>query len=214
MNRNLKAAQTKFHNRAGSLSSNSTSSEEDHIEVSDSEEEFERNPKLFYERSPRSKDMNMWYWRKLRVDVENPRKRMNRPQRTNFPKGWNVEKATTLDYFSLILDKECIQKIVMRTNEYIKARAEKAMGKYIITWKVLTFEEFHVFLGLFFWMGLARFSDMKDHWSKSPIFCNNSFNCHMSRDRFLEIIREIRFDDPARIGYEAPTNKLFTLMYS
>ena len=95
----------------------------------------------------------MWYWKKLRVDVENPRKKMNRPQRVYFPKGWNVEKATTLDYFSLILDKECIQKIVMRTNEYVKAKAQKATGKVQFKWNELTFEEFHVFLGLFFGWG-------------------------------------------------------------
>jgi hypothetical protein len=184
----------------------------------DSEEDDLLNPK--FKRSTSDQKITTNYWKKLDIDLESSRKFLFKPQSITLPKNWNSKNPTTLDFFSLILDDDFFQKVVTRTNEYAKDTIEanekdsKVNKNQKSAWKDLSIDEFRIFLGLFFWMGLVRLPDMKDHWSTSHIFQNSSFTKHMSRDRFLEILRNLRFDDPKQKNNDPPYNKIFLLIHT
>lgn len=91
---------------------------------------------------------------------------------------------------------------------------------HTIKWKDLTVAEFKIFLGLFYWMGLMRLPEMEDHWSMETIFRNLDFTAYMSRDRFLQILRSMKFHDSSAAPREqeedisSPENKLSVLMHA
>jgi len=170
--------------------------------------------------TPDRKKKILDYWTKLEdILLEKERKSFFEPPSIDLPKNWSQKNdPKTLDFLSLILDDNFLAKVVKRTNDYVQEKASSKNEKDLkghkthkSAWKDLSVDEFRVFLGLLFWMGLVRLPDMKDHWSTSYIFQNSSFTQHMSRDRFLAILRNVRFDDLKQKDHDPPYNKIFTL---
>lgn len=64
------------------------------------------------------------------------------------------------------------------------------------TWSAVTLEEMKVFLGLAFAMGIIKKPTITSYWSTEPLMKTEYFNKCMSRDRFLSILRYIRFSSP------------------
>jgi hypothetical protein len=100
-----------------------------------------------------------------------------------------------------------------KTRRRLSTRRKKVVRRsHMVKWKDLTVDEFKTFLGLFYWMGLVRLPDMEDHWSTEAIFKNIKFKEHMSRDRFLQILRHMKFHDSSLKVLTSPENKLSVLM--
>ncbi len=133
-----------------------------------------------------------------------------------------------IHYLQLLLNHEFFDKVVLETNlarkrkqmedektrrRFISIRRKKVVRRsHMVKWKDLTVDEFKTFLGLFYWMGLVRLPDMGDHWSTEAIFNNIKFKEHMSRDRFLQILRHMKFHDSSLKVLTSPENKLSVLM--
>jgi hypothetical protein len=157
------------------------------------------------------------------------------------------KKENPIYYLQLLLDNKFFEKVIHGTNLAKKISQElkkngiennadshrmtRSMTRrntstmnnvtrrrsHTVKWKDLTVAEFKIFLGLFYWMGLMRLPEMEDHWSMDTIFRNLDFTAYMSRDRFLQILRSMKFHNSAAAKEEeisSPENRLSVLMYS
>ncbi|KAJ8939480.1 hypothetical protein NQ318_022534 [Aromia moschata] len=73
----------------------------------------------------------------------------------------------------------------------------------ITEWKDVTLKELKVFLGIWFHMGNIRINRLQDYWKKDELFAIPGLQKHMSRNRFMLIMRCLHFsknptkeDDP------------------
>nr|XP_012143764.1 PREDICTED: piggyBac transposable element-derived protein 3-like [Megachile rotundata] len=90
------------------------------------------------------------------------------------------------DFFELLFDNTFFSLTVNETNNYGKIIFEKK-------WKELTISEFKVFLSLLLHMGTIKCPRIDNYWSKSEQFGFQWFSRHMSRQRFQNILRSLRF---------------------
>lgn len=145
------------------------------------------------------------------------------PSKSFLPKGCLSKFMTPVDYLFLIVDDKFFEAVCEQTNKYMERKAAdreimanllKRQGKrsHQVTWRRLTITELKIFLGLFYWMGLVRLPDIKDHWSKASIFRNSDFSKNMPRDRFLQILQNLRFCTSDDAELELPRNKLAILI--
>lgn len=101
------------------------------------------------------------------------------------------------DFFSLLVTDIFLLHIIEQTNVYAE---EVFLGKNtteksrITTWKPLDLPEFKVFLGLWFHMGNIKVNRLQDYWKTDDLFNFPCFQHHMSRNRFLLILRCLHFD--------------------
>ena len=156
------------------------------------------------------------------------------------------KKENPIYYLQLLLDNEFFEKVIHETNLAKKIsqieknvadaqRMTRSMARkntspktnmtkrrsHTVKWKDLTVAEFKIFLGLFYWMGLMRLPEMEDHWSMETVFRNVDFTAYMSRDRFLQILRSMKFHDSAAATItreqeeiSSPENRLSVLMHA
>jgi hypothetical protein len=114
---------------------------------------------------------------------------------------------------SNIISRRITRSITRRNISEIKTVVGRR-SSHTVKWKDLTVPEFKIFLGLFYWMGLVRLPEIGDHWSIERIFGNHDFAAHMSRDRFLQILRSMKFHDSNQELATYPENRLSVLMHA
>lgn len=101
-----------------------------------------------------------------------------------------------IDYFRLLLDDDFLNLIVEQTNIYAQevfcqpGISEKSR---IVRWKPLSAVELLTFLGLVLHTGTIKLNKIQDYWKVHPLFNFKCFSSHMSRDRFLLIMRCLHF---------------------
>ncbi|KAF6207752.1 hypothetical protein GE061_016200 [Apolygus lucorum] len=94
-------------------------------------------------------------------------------------------------YFELYADPEFYQTIVTNTNEF--GAGSKDETEKLPEWKELTEQEMRVFVGLVLHMGHIQIPHLADYWNKDPLLNMSCFSSHMSRSRFLMILKCLRF---------------------
>lgn len=107
----------------------------------------------------------------------------------------NTSNFTPFNYFSLFFPQDLLQYIVDQTNlyadQFIASNPNSSYAR-MFNWRRLTLEEFKVFLGLTFNMGLTKKNEVHAYWSTIPIHHMPIFSAVMSRTRYdsapLEII--------------------------
>lgn len=104
-----------------------------------------------------------------------------------------------IDYFSVLLDNECLENIVNFTNknalEVFTSYPGLTPKSRINKWKNLTVPEFKIFLGLLLHTGTIKLSRLNDYWKTHYLFSLPCFSRYMSRDRFLLIMRCLYFTE-------------------
>lgn len=101
-----------------------------------------------------------------------------------------------IDYFRAIFDDDILNLVVRETNNYAEqvflsaAISEKSR---ITRWKPVTPDEMLTFIALVFHTGTIRLNRLQDYWKTHPLFNIRCFGEHMSRDRFLLIMRCLHF---------------------
>jgi hypothetical protein len=65
----------------------------------------------------------------------------------------------------------------------------------ITAWKHTNIQEMKLFIGLLFHTGSIRVNRLEDYWKTSELFSINFFRQHMSRNRFMLILRNLHFTD-------------------
>jgi len=113
-----------------------------------------------------------------------------------------------IDYFDLLVSDDFYNFIVEETNLYAVEVLSLSSDKSRIThWKDLTTAELKVFLGLLYHTGTIRLNKLEDYWKQDDLFNIPCFKKHMSRNRFLLILRVLHFSHDA----VDPNDRLFKI---
>lgn len=99
-----------------------------------------------------------------------------------------------IDYFNLLVSDSFYNLVIDETNLYaVEILSKSSVQARISHWKDLTVDEFKVFLGLLFHTGTIRLNKLEDYWITDDLFDLQCFRKHMSRNRFLLILRALHF---------------------
>lgn len=121
------------------------------------------------------------------------------------------EHVQTLDEcFHLFIDEEIIHNIIFYTN--MKAIESMPANK---KWKLVDNIEMNAFFGLLLLMGRFRESRecKNDLWEKNEALSRRFYTAVMSRDRFTDILKYLRFDDTATRVERKSNDKLAPLRH-
>lgn len=103
-------------------------------------------------------------------------------------------EAKPSDYFRLFVDDGFLENIITETNKYAEnmflSRGHIERSR-ITEWRDLNEEELLKFIGLVYHMGNVKLNKLQDYWKTSRLFNFKCFADHMSRDRFLLILRNL-----------------------
>ena len=119
----------------------------------------------------------------------------------------SIEK--TFDYF---LPEEVLKKIAHYSNLYVEKYNERAVqqGKNQIEWMRTNAEEIRAFIGFLILSGvlLAQKEPLHSLWEGDAAFQRPIFSATFGRNRFIELLRFIRFDDKESRKIREETDKL------
>lgn len=121
------------------------------------------------------------------------------------------ENGEPYDYFRMLLDVDFLNQIVMETNRYAEEvfLSSSALDRSRISeWKELTVPELLCFIGVTLHMGTIKINRVQDYWKKHRLFNLTCFSRHMSRDRYLIIMRCLHFSKNPEIGDPRPDDRL------
>nr|XP_012153187.1 PREDICTED: piggyBac transposable element-derived protein 4-like [Megachile rotundata] len=94
--------------------------------------------------------------------------------------------ADPYDFFEFLFDNYFFSTIAMETNRYAETKSNNQ-------WKEMTVTEFKTFLGLLLHMGTIKCPKLQNYWSTHRLFGFHCFPQRMSRNRFHDILRSLRF---------------------
>lgn len=103
-----------------------------------------------------------------------------------------------IDYFKLYFDLSLLQMIIEETNRYQLQNVGPERSK-MKSWISLTVEEFKKFLGLSILMGHVLKGLLKNYWSTDPLLSTPIFIQMMTRNRYLQILRYLHFQNNEEI---------------
>ncbi|PIO27980.1 hypothetical protein AB205_0063690, partial [Aquarana catesbeiana] len=110
----------------------------------------------------------------------------------------DTENFTPINFFNLIFMEDMLASVVAQCNLYAQQFILQNPTSYYARpyeWRDLTVEEFKVFFGLTFNMGLTKKNELCSYWSTHPIHHMPLFSAVMPRTRYLMIMRFLHFSD-------------------
>ncbi|XP_014259734.1 piggyBac transposable element-derived protein 4-like [Cimex lectularius] len=105
------------------------------------------------------------------------------------------QKSEPIDYLLLLIDNELFDLICERTNNYASKLMKEDGNEKAHDWVELKTCELKIFVGLLLHMGHLQIPHIEDYWNKDPLFNMTCFSSHMSLNRFLMILKCLRFAD-------------------
>lgn len=123
-------------------------------------------------------------------------------------------EAKPYDYFRLFVDNGFLENIITETNKYAENLFLSRCGNErsrITDWKDLKEEELLKFIGLVYHMGNVKLNKLQDYWRTSRLFNFKCFADHMSRDRFLVILRSLHFSTNPEPNQPEPNDRLYKI---
>ncbi|XP_046666746.1 piggyBac transposable element-derived protein 4-like [Homalodisca vitripennis] len=116
-----------------------------------------------------------------------------------------------VDWFLLLVDDQLLESIVADTNRYafdLFFGPSTEPRSRIHRWKDLTLDELKKFIGLLLHTGTFKLNRLNDYWKTHRMFNLNCFRDHMSRDRFLIILRCIHFSHHQNVAQGVQEDRL------
>jgi hypothetical protein len=113
------------------------------------------------------------------------------------------ENSTPFDIFSLFVDDEILNLLVVETNRYAEQRINGGIyssNSRIQNWKPTNSEEIKKFLGLILYMGIVKINPIANYWSTSVLYNLKLPRTIMSRNRFELLLSNFHFADNTRIS--------------
>jgi len=102
------------------------------------------------------------------------------------------------DYFKLFLTDDILNCMVLETNrnaeQYLKSIRLSRSSKFH-SWEPIVLEDMTKFIGLLLWMGVVKYLNIADYWSKAERYENSVAPKIMSRNKFELILRFWHFSD-------------------
>ncbi|XP_032688641.1 piggyBac transposable element-derived protein 4-like [Odontomachus brunneus] len=99
-----------------------------------------------------------------------------------------------LHYFELLFDLSMLEIITQETNRY-QSQNPESYRLHMQPWVDLTVEELKTFIDLTILMGHVRKGSIQDYWSTDSILLTSIFRQTMSRNRYLQILRYLHFQN-------------------
>ncbi|GFR69950.1 PiggyBac transposase Uribo1 [Elysia marginata] len=115
---------------------------------------------------------------------------------------------TPSDFYTLFINDELINHMVIRTNLYARdviASTQLKPSSRMHQWVPTDIGEMLTFLGLLLLMGIVKKPSFHDYWSTDPLIRTPVFPAAMSRDRFILILKFWHLNDNAN---QPPTNQV------
>lgn len=112
-----------------------------------------------------------------------------------FPRTFNVETATPLEYFSLFFEETMFQKIATETNLYAERCAEEHTADNL--WLPTDAAEMRAFFGLNILMGVNPKPEYVDYWSTDPFLGVSGFLQTMTVNRYEKLCQYIHCNNAA-----------------
>ena len=116
--------------------------------------------------------------------------------------------------FELIFSEDILQLIINATNEranlFFKKHTTKNHKIHGLKWKPVTIKEMRIFTYLLLNMTLVKLPTIHDYWCYSPVVTGPSIYTKniMSRDRFLQILKFLRFNKSSEFIKGEPWSRL------
>lgn len=127
----------------------------------------------------------------------------------------NVPQSSSYDqlfFFELFFDDKLVDMIVGESNKYhesIPIRCKDSnKRKHQKAWQPIDRKEMYVFLATFMLMSAVKKSKIQEYWSTDPLIETPIFKKIMPRDRFIEILRALHFNDNEK---QVPGDRLFKI---
>lgn len=122
--------------------------------------------------------------------------------------GWKSDVIANCieDYLHIFLPDSLIEKLCHWTNK--RARIHITNKDVSWTYVDVTLEEMKVFLGLSMAMGIIKKPTVESYWSTEDLMKTPYFSSCMSRNRYKQILRFIRFSDPCTANPEEKNSRL------
>lgn len=127
----------------------------------------------------------------------------------------NVPQNSSYDelfFFELFFDDKLVDIIVEQSNKYhesIPVRCKDSnKRKHQKPWVEINRNEMYVFLATFMLMSAVKKSKIQEYWTNDPLIETPIFKKIMPRDRFLEILRALHFNDN---GKQVSGDRLFKI---
>lgn len=102
------------------------------------------------------------------------------------------------DYFKLFLTDDILNCMVLETNrnaeQYLKSIRLSRSSRFH-SWEPIVLEDMTKFIGLLLWMGVVKYPNIADYWSKAERYENSVAPKIMSRNKFELILRFWHFAD-------------------
>lgn len=108
------------------------------------------------------------------------------------------ENNSPLYWFQCFFDTQLMDYIVDQTNLYhasFLASNDPDKRKHQKDWVPVNKEEFYSFLAIVMLMSVVKKATLSSYWSTDPLLATPIFATVMPRDRFLEILRSMHFND-------------------
>lgn len=112
----------------------------------------------------------------------------------NFYENIPIPEHTPLAYFEFFMDSNIFKVILEQTNLFQKQNPDPFHSN-MAPWKDVTVEELRIFLALTINMGHVRKCNVKDYWSMDPLLSTPIFRKYMTRNRYLQILRFLHFEN-------------------
>ncbi|KAJ8953501.1 hypothetical protein NQ318_023623 [Aromia moschata] len=109
------------------------------------------------------------------------------------------ENSLEIDYFLNLFTESMAEDIIRETNRYAMQQQEK-------NWKDVDIGEFFIFIALSMLMTRSKKLDVKEYWSLDPLLHTPVFGKYMSRDRYLQILKNLHFANNEEAD---PNNRLY-----
>ncbi|XP_023290186.1 piggyBac transposable element-derived protein 4 [Orussus abietinus] len=101
-----------------------------------------------------------------------------------------------LDYFKIFFSDNLMTDIVNATNNYYRYTvAHSDISPSLQNWSDATINELYTFLALTLIMSRMKKLSIKEYWSTNEVLRTDIFNKHMSRDRYLVLLKMLCFGD-------------------
>ena len=120
------------------------------------------------------------------------------------------QQPRPIDFFQLFFPDWIVQHISDETNRYaedfLRDKTLRPKSRFR-QWYATTKNEMWAFFGMIVAMSLVKVDNLKDYWSKDPVFGNQFVKAIMPRDRFLLILTFLHLNDnkkmlPRHPGYD------------
>ncbi|KAF5282321.1 hypothetical protein FQR65_LT14375 [Abscondita terminalis] len=120
--------------------------------------------------------------------------------------------AQPIQYFDKFFDNDIINIIVCETNRRANESIPKRPQLKRNLWKEVSNEEIRKFLGLCVLGGITKFPSPAKQWSRESIYYHPVFGKTMARDRFLGILKMLRFVNHSEVNTEDRLYKIRTIL--